>query len=264
MTIRAAIGKTRATTGSAVLERAARALLAGTCLLLACCTGTTDPQDAAQLALWRIVDHACNGTPAAPATAAPPAGPECLPSAGAAVLKDRCGSRHYLLIPTARRSGVESPQLVAPGEPNYFSLAWSQRARSSGGPAGAGADIALAVNSRYGRSQDQLHVHIDQLRPEVRATLDALALPLAPQAAIELLGHRYRVALVDSLDANLFGLAFAQWSADDAAARARIGIAVAAASQGRYFVLSDRADLWRLDRGHAEELLVPRACAAPS
>ena len=35
----------------------------------------------------------------------------------------------------------------------------------------ARADLALAVNSRLGRSQDQLHIHVDCIRPKVRQAL---------------------------------------------------------------------------------------------
>jgi len=160
--------------------------------------------------------------------------------------------------------------LLAPREPDYLALAWAQRSAGATAPSAAATDsrsqddIALAVNSRYGRSQDQFHVHIDRLRPEVRAALDALAPSAQGRASITLLGHRYRLALLDTLDHTALAIAFEQWGAADAAARARIGVVVAAAPGSRYFVLSDRADLWHLDRGHAEELLVERHCGAVS
>ena len=269
MTTPAAIGKTRATTGSADPEpagrrRRARAGLALAGLLLASCGGAADTR----LALWHIVDAGCNGAP--PAALAAQRAAQCLAGQGAALLKDRCGSGHYLLIPTARRSGIESAELLAPQEPDYLALAWAWRTLSATAPEAAATDsrsqddIALAVNSRYGRSQDQFHVHIDRLRPEVRSALDALALPAQARASVTLLGHRYRLAVLDTLDHTALALAFAQWGAADAAARARIGVVVAAAPGKRYFVLSDRADLWHLDRGHAEELLVERNCGAAS
>jgi CDP-diacylglycerol pyrophosphatase len=36
-------------------------------------------------------------------------------------------------------------------------------------------DIGLAINSAFGRSQDQLHIHVDCVLPEVKAALEAHA-----------------------------------------------------------------------------------------
>jgi CDP-diacylglycerol pyrophosphatase len=46
---------------------------------------------------------------------------------GYAALKDLVGEAQYLLIPTSRISGIESPSILAPDAPNYFSLAWRWR-----------------------------------------------------------------------------------------------------------------------------------------
>jgi len=48
----------------------------------------------------------------------------CDRARGDAVLKDICGATHYLLIPTARRIGVESAELLRDDEPDYFEHAW--------------------------------------------------------------------------------------------------------------------------------------------
>ena len=88
---------------------------------------------------------------------------------GYAVLHDRKGGAHFLLIPTREISGIESPQLLEPGAPNYFSSAWQARDRLSaavGHPVPRNA-VGLAVNPLHARSQDQLHIHIECLRPEV-------------------------------------------------------------------------------------------------
>src|SRR6185437_7908397 len=90
---------------------------------------------------------------------------------GYAVLKDIVGDTQYLLIPTIKISGIESPELLVPGWPNYFAFAWQMRAyteRALGHSLDRDA-VALAVNSIYGRSQNQLHIHIDCINPEVRA-----------------------------------------------------------------------------------------------
>jgi CDP-diacylglycerol pyrophosphatase len=46
---------------------------------------------------------------------------------GYAVLKDIAGTTQYLLIPTARITGIESPAILAPDATNYFAAAWRVR-----------------------------------------------------------------------------------------------------------------------------------------
>lgn len=89
---------------------------------------------------------------------------------GYVLLKDRRGPLQYLLIPTARIHGMESPAIVAPEAPDYFYDAWRGRRLMKlkyGGPI-PDDDIALAINSYYGRSQDQLHIHISCVRQDVK------------------------------------------------------------------------------------------------
>jgi CDP-diacylglycerol pyrophosphatase len=94
--------------------------------------------------------------------------------AGYVVLKDRDGATQFLLMPTARISGIESPEILAADAPNYWDRAWRARALvedRAKKPLPREA-LSLAINSPYGRSQDQLHIHIDCVRRDVR---DALA-----------------------------------------------------------------------------------------
>lgn len=94
---------------------------------------------------------------------------------GYAVIRDRKGSHHFLLLPTEPISGIESPVLLDPSTPNYFWLAWQSRDLITDAlPGIEDADVMLAVNSRYGRSQSRLHIHISCTKPEVRARLDRL------------------------------------------------------------------------------------------
>ncbi len=150
-------------------------------------------------ALWRIVHGRCvpdqreHGAPAPCARVDLDRGE----AAGTAVLKDRRGATQYLLIPTARIPGIESPALLASDAPNYFAAAWDagtlvgdrlHRTLSRG-------DLALAVNSRFDRSQDQLHVHVDCVRLDVRAALDRAEAGIDGQwhpLPVPLAGHRYR------------------------------------------------------------------------
>lgn len=49
------------------------------------------------------------------------------PDAGYVVFKDRNGPLQYLLMPTYRINGTESPLLTEPQTPNFFWLAWQSR-----------------------------------------------------------------------------------------------------------------------------------------
>ena len=95
--------------------------------------------------------------------------------AGFALLADRKGGAHFLLIPSATVRGIESPEVRAPGAINYFDAAWDGRAALAArlGHALPRTAIGLAVNSRHARSQDQLHIHVSCLRAEVARALAA-------------------------------------------------------------------------------------------
>jgi CDP-diacylglycerol pyrophosphatase len=43
------------------------------------------------------------------------------------LLKDRNGPLQYLLMPTYRINGIESPLLLKSGTPNFFWQAWQSR-----------------------------------------------------------------------------------------------------------------------------------------
>lgn len=128
---------------------------------------------------------------------------------GFAILKDLRGETQFLLIPTARITGIESPQLLAPDAVNYFAAAWEARSDVFAAlhhdlPPD---DISLAVNSEKSRSQDQLHIHIDCVRPEVSEELRTDAAQIggdwAPLAR-PLVGHSYLAMWVrgDDLGSN--------------------------------------------------------------
>lgn len=95
---------------------------------------------------------------------------------GYAVLKDLHGATQYLLIPTQRIVGIEGPELLAPDAANYFADAWNARGfvEKALGRALPIDTLGLAVNSKLARTQNQLHIHIDCIRPDVHATLNKL------------------------------------------------------------------------------------------
>lgn len=94
--------------------------------------------------------------------------------AGYTVFKDRNGALQYLLMPTYRINGTESPLLLDAFTPNFFWLAWQSRSVMSQkyGQAIPDSAVSLAINSRSGRTQNHFHIHISCLRPDVRAQLD--------------------------------------------------------------------------------------------
>jgi CDP-diacylglycerol pyrophosphatase len=207
-------------------------------------------------ALWVVVDAGCNqGWAPVPFL-------QCDRARGEAVLKDRCGATHYLLIPTARRIGIESPELLRDDEPDYFGDAWVARDRviaASGRSDVRSDEVGLAINSRWGRTQDQLHIHTDFVRPEVR---DAIGQWLRGGAAgpnIELFGHTYRIVHVAALQRPT-PFQRAASAADTLQQRELNTIAVVGDGASGYYLLFGRADPARLDRGHAEEILIPRHC----
>ena len=97
---------------------------------------------------------------------------------GFALLADRKGGAHLLLIPVASISGIESGAVRVRDAFNFFDAAWQARDALAGmvGYRPARATIGLAVNPIRGRSQDQLHIHIACLNPSVfRALQDHAA-----------------------------------------------------------------------------------------
>ncbi|WP_115719408.1 CDP-diacylglycerol diphosphatase [Gallaecimonas mangrovi] len=113
---------------------------------------------------------------------------------GYVTLKDRRGPLQYLLMPTDKITGMESPALLNSNTPHFFNLAWHQRQllTQKRGQKVADADIGLAINSQHGRTQNQLHVHISCLRVDVRQQLNALSAGLSQQWRSEtLVGHHY-------------------------------------------------------------------------
>lgn len=125
--------------------------------------------------------------------------------AGYAVLADQKGGAHLLLIPLTTISGIESPVLLASGTTNYFAAAWRKRPSldAAAGRALAPDLVGLAVNSRYTRGQDQLHIHMECQGMALHAALQAQAARLSERwSALDVAGERYqaRRTLGASLD----------------------------------------------------------------
>jgi CDP-diacylglycerol pyrophosphatase len=79
-----------------------------------------------------------------------------------------------LAIPTRRITGIEDPQMLAPDAPNVFADAWKAKAlleERLGRPLPR-ESVALTINSKWARSQEQLHVHVDCLAKSVAEKLE--------------------------------------------------------------------------------------------
>lgn len=103
--------------------------------------------------------------------------------AGLVIFKDRNGPLQYLLMPTWRINGIESPMLLHPKTPNYFWQAWQARRVMSerNGEAVPNNVVSLTLNSKLGRTQNHLHIHISCLRPDVREKLNREAARISSQ-----------------------------------------------------------------------------------
>ncbi len=139
------------------------------------------PPDAGRDALRQIVQNQCvvnwlQHQDPAPCTRVFLADSKTLNS-GYAVLEDRKGGAHYLLIPTQTMAGIESGELLDPDTPNYFAEAWRARDLITQfvGHDVPRTAVGLAVNTAHARTQDQFHIHIECLRQEVFDSLRTTA-----------------------------------------------------------------------------------------
>ncbi len=130
---------------------------------------------------------------------------------------------HGLAIPRTRVTGVEDP-----GRPDgIWAFAWEVGRKRIGDE----IVMALAVNPKRRRSQDQLHVHIVQLLPDARARLAKL-----PVAHIETLAEVWRVAARSA----------------EAAGLADYGVLVVRAAEGGFLV--------RVEEGNTEKIFTRSRC----
>ena len=94
--------------------------------------------------------------------------PAASASEDVAILKDLIGVAQMLAIPTRKITGIEDPQMLAPDAPPVFADGWKAKTLVEarlGGRTLPREAVALAINSQYARSQEQLHVHVDCVPP---------------------------------------------------------------------------------------------------
>lgn len=189
---------------------------------------------------------------------------------GFAVLRDPRGSVHFLLVPTTPISGIESPAARAPSATNYFAKAWDARTyieQSLGRPVGPDG-VVLAVNSALSRSQDQLHIHVGCVKPDVLAALQKNERQIGNRWAefnVPLLRRHYDAMWIsgDTLGAtNPFKLLAdgLPGAATDMSNYTLVVISLTRAVGARGFViLADHADL-KQDNGAGGEEILDESC----
>jgi len=213
-------------------------------------------------ALWHVVHDLCVPDERANHLPAPCASVDL--ARGFAVLKDEAGRTQVLVIPTAKVTGIEDPLVLAPTAPNYWEEAWESRsfvAKNAGRPIPR-EDFALAVNSVEGRSQDQLHIHVDCVRPEAKTKLAAHLGELGPTWRTLDFDIRYRpyrarwIAGTDLGDVNPFKLLAADPRRAPMADETLVLIPMTGADGAPGFaLLSDHTSNEHLADGHGEVLL---------
>ncbi len=212
--------------------------------------------------LWKIVHDKC-----VPAADGKPCA-EVSRDGGFAVLKDLNGIAQHLLIPTAKVTGIEDAAVLAPQTPNYFADAWNARhyvEARLGHPLPREA-VSLAINSETGRSQNQLHIHIDCVRADVRAVLQGLTAD--HWASVPMPGgHSYRVRRIaadDLASTNPFRLLASEQpdSVADFGHHTIVLVGAEFAGQNGFYMLDDHADMMTLDPGSGEELQ-DHSCGLP-
>lgn len=206
--------------------------------------------------LWRVVHGVCS--PMSRLTGLPT---PCLAvdhERGFATVRAPDEATHIIITPLVRVAGVESPSLLRKGAPNYWADAWSERhwVEEAAGRRLAWSDIGMAINSRAGRSQDQLHIHVDCVLPQLKSQLARAARDRRGWFEIDLRPRsgRYhgRWLGAEELDRNIFRLAALEIShaRDNMAGETIAVIGLDDPRAGRGFLL-----LAANDGSHAEDLL---------
>lgn len=217
---------------------------------------TSDPN-----ALWRTVGEQCVPDQQQHGDPAPCAQVDL--DGGTAVLKDLVGNDQFLLIPTTRITGIESPALLAPDAPNYFAAAWRARTfvdERAGWPLPRDW-VSLAINSTFARSQTQLHIHVDCVRADVRAALsEHQAGPAWAPFPVPLAGHPYDAIAVSGEDLDAVDpfvlLADGLPGARDTMADRTLVVVGSVGADGRpgFVILAGRTDAATGDLAEGEEL----------
>jgi CDP-diacylglycerol pyrophosphatase len=214
-------------------------------------------------ALWHVVHTLCLTDKTLTGLPAP-----CLAvdrRRGFAVVPDPDSATQVLLVPTRRVEGIESPDLLAPDSPNYWAYAWEARRyveRRAHRPIPRDM-VALAVNSVFGRTQRQLHIHVDCVNPLVRkllASQQRIITGAWTRFRINLMGSHYRIIRLEGEDLGARD-PFKLLADGDAEARADMGaqtlvvIGTMFGGTPGFVVLAGRGGVSEDPEGAGEDLL---------
>jgi CDP-diacylglycerol pyrophosphatase len=192
---------------------------------------------------------------------------------GYVILRPPVGKPDLILSPTRRIAGIEDPSLSTQQAPNYFEDAWNARSFLSDArqrPVGRD-DVAVAVNSRLSRTQDQFHIHIACISREAKQMLRAIAPELSEdkwsriRETIHGLNFRGRLVAQNTLaGVNPFRLA-AEGLDDETESGTQMMILVAgaqlASGRGGFVVLASHNDPFRLSRQYSAEDFLDPSCS---
>jgi CDP-diacylglycerol pyrophosphatase len=122
---------------------------------------------------------------------------------GFAVLQAPSSAAHFIIVPTTRIFGIESPALQNENAPNYWQAAWDARRFVEEGARRRlpREKVGMAINSAASRSQDQLHIHVSCVAPVVadflrrhQAEIHKVWSPLRAKIG----GHKFMAMKVES------------------------------------------------------------------
>jgi CDP-diacylglycerol pyrophosphatase len=175
------------------------------------------------------------------------------------ILKDNSPRKPaaYLIIPTIEVTGIDDPQIFSAPVVDFWEYGWQHARLFVPRPA---AEIGLAINSKRGRTQNQLHIHIACVLPAVAQTLAAHAAEIgsepatASMLALAPANHIYRVVKVTSLGGADSPFKLVAAMAGAAADMADQSIAVVGTAMPSAFYVLDTAATGD-NPGSAEELL---------
>jgi CDP-diacylglycerol pyrophosphatase len=187
------------------------------------------------------------------------------------ILKDRSRRKPagYLMIPAPCVTGIEDSQIFSPGVVDLWQEAWLWSREYPGAPA---SRTGLAINSKLGRTQNQLHIHISCVRPDVASYLATQDVPVYPAKPVALHlkpdNQLYRAVRVTGLtgEGSPFKVMLAMLGRKDASAvkdgdmQEQSIAVIGSRKENEYYVLLTTAD--SANDSHAEELL-DQSCTKP-
>ena len=188
------------------------------------------------------------------------------PDRGFVIIKDNAPDKPdaYLIMPVATVSGIEDPQVFRSPVANFWQYGFEEAKPFLRVPDRV---TALAINSEYGRTQNQLHIHISCVRPDVIAVLErARRLGRDPTQPMQLRlrpeNHSYRAVVVRELLGNdsPFSIVAKMPGAAETMGRQSIAVIGSRVPQN-YYVLDTVAGPG--NPGSAEELLDQTCSRAP-